>query len=133
MAYVSYVRFWSFEPKLVLGGFLLTLITYSNTCAHLNKLPMSAMNPAEQWGGVPPQGYPQQNSAPYPGPTPNYGQPTYVPPPPQVYNDTKEESYERFKPKKKINDPIFLVLFVLQVRAVLVVIIRAVFNFGSFH
>jgi hypothetical protein len=72
---------------------------------------MSEMN-REQWGGAPPQGYPQSSAAPYPGPTPNYGQPTYVPPPPQ---DSKE-SYQadRFKPKQKINDPIFLVLFVLQ-------------------
>jgi len=77
---------------------------------------MSAINPTEQWGG---QAYPQQNSAaaapaPYPGPTPNYAQPAYVPPP-APYAATKESyEVERFKPKKRINDPIFLVLFVLQ-------------------
>ncbi len=54
---------------------------------------------------------------------PNYGQPTYYPPPdanaygqPYYPNDVKDP-YDggRFKPKKTINDPIFLILFVLQV------------------
>ncbi|KAJ3570358.1 hypothetical protein NP233_g4447 [Leucocoprinus birnbaumii] len=58
--------------------------------------------------------------APYPGPTPNYPQ-SYPPyeqnTPLQPYaNDTKNPYDEgRFKPKKKINDPIFLVFFILTV------------------
>ena len=54
---------------------------------------------------------------------PNYGQPTYYPPPdanaygqPYYPNDVKDPyNGGRFKPKKTINDPIFLILFVLQV------------------
>jgi hypothetical protein len=66
-----------------------------------------------------PQQYPPQSSytpgyqppGPYPGPSPNYGQPQYA-----SVNDSKNP-YEgdRFKPKKKLNDPIFLILFILQV------------------
>ncbi|KAJ6499296.1 plasma-membrane choline transporter-domain-containing protein [Mycena sanguinolenta] len=50
-----------------------------------------------------------------PGPTPQYAAPQYAPPPEPFYGDTKSP-YEngRFKPKKRINDPIVLVLFVLQ-------------------
>jgi len=62
-------------------------------------------------------------SGPYPGPTPQYGQAqyppqAYVPPTQQIYgNGDVKDPYEgdRFKPKKKINDPIFLILFILQV------------------
>ncbi|KAF8210279.1 plasma-membrane choline transporter-domain-containing protein [Mycena galopus ATCC 62051] len=57
-----------------------------------------------------------QPQQPYPGPTPQYAPPQYAPPPTQpFYADTKSP-YEngRFKPKKRINDPIFLVLFILQ-------------------
>jgi len=58
---------------------------------------------------------------PYPGPTPNYGenyQQQYAPqgqPPPSEYPQYEKSPYEngRFKPKKRINDPIFLILFVL--------------------
>jgi len=54
---------------------------------------------------------PQQ--PPYPGPTPQYA------PPLQPYNNNGDvkNPYEgdRFKPKKKINDPIFLIFFILQV------------------
>ncbi|KAF8070149.1 plasma-membrane choline transporter-domain-containing protein [Lyophyllum atratum] len=54
---------------------------------------------------------------PYPGPTPNYGggYGGYAPSSQQPSYDQKSP-YEgdRFKPKKRINDPIFLVLFVLQ-------------------
>lgn len=62
-------------------------------------------------------------SGPYPGPTPQYGQAqyppeaSYVPPTQQIYgNGDVKDPYEgdRFKPKKKINDPIFLILFILQ-------------------
>ncbi|KAF8908749.1 plasma-membrane choline transporter-domain-containing protein [Mucidula mucida] len=69
-------------------------------------------NSNPQWG--PPQQYPQYDSnAPYPGPTPQYAQPM---PPSQPYAQDVKNPYEgeRFKPKKKINDPIFLVLFILQ-------------------
>ncbi|KAJ7262170.1 plasma-membrane choline transporter-domain-containing protein [Mycena haematopus] len=61
------------------------------------------------------QPYQYQPGAP-PGPTPQYAPPQYAPPPPEpFYNDTKSP-YEngRFKPKKRINDPIVLVIFVLQ-------------------
>lgn len=65
------------------------------------------------------------SAPPYPGPTPEYAPPNSGynqqwqaegPPPPQQYGNGYEKSpYEggRFKPKKKINDPIFLILFVL--------------------
>lgn len=56
------------------------------------------------------------------GGTPNYA-PNYAyngaqPQQQPVYNDSKNP-YEgdRFKPKSKVNDPIFLVFFILQVRA----------------
>jgi hypothetical protein len=51
---------------------------------------------------------------PYPGPTPNYNH-AYAPTP--QYGADFKNPYEgdRFKPKKKINDPIFLVLFIAQV------------------
>ncbi|KAF8161084.1 plasma-membrane choline transporter-domain-containing protein [Crassisporium funariophilum] len=66
-----------------------------------------------------------QQPAPYPGPTPAYGQPAYYAPPTQPmygnggngnYNGDVKNPFEgdRFKPKKRINDPIFLILFVLQ-------------------
>lgn len=50
---------------------------------------------------------------PYPGPTPNYNH-AYAPTP--QYGADFKNPYEgdRFKPKKKINDPIFLVLFIAQ-------------------
>lgn len=59
--------------------------------------------------------------APYPGPTPPYaygqGYGGYAPPQQQPLYDNKTPfDNGRFKPKKKINDPIFLILFVLQVR-----------------
>lgn len=67
----------------------------------------------DQWGAQ--QGY--KSFAP-PGPSPGYSQPYAQPinPPPQFNEDTKSP-YEggRFQPKKRVNDPIFLVLFILQV------------------
>ncbi|KAF9452389.1 integral to plasma membrane protein [Macrolepiota fuliginosa MF-IS2] len=60
---------------------------------------------------------------PYPGPTPNYTQ-SYPPPdaygrapPVQPYDSDAKDPYDegRFKPKKRINDPIFLILFVATV------------------
>ncbi|KAK7472552.1 pH nine-sensitive protein 1 [Stygiomarasmius scandens] len=50
---------------------------------------------------------------PYPGPTPAYGQPYQ---PPTEYSADVKDPYQgdRFKPKKRINDPIFLALFILQ-------------------
>lgn len=63
------------------------------------------------------------NRTPYnPGPTPQYAYPTG--PDSSVVGYTggfKAEGYDggqRFEPKKKIRDPIFLVLFVAQVRRV---------------
>ncbi|KAH9935626.1 plasma-membrane choline transporter-domain-containing protein [Fomitopsis serialis] len=52
-----------------------------------------------------------------PGPTPNYA-PQYAPPagpPPNGYGDQKSP-YEgdRFRPRKRINDPLFLIFFLLQ-------------------
>ncbi|KAF8200821.1 plasma-membrane choline transporter-domain-containing protein [Pholiota molesta] len=62
--------------------------------------------------------YQQVNEA---HPNPIYGQPGYYPPANiepygQSYNGDVKNPYEggRFKPKKTINDPIFLILFVLQ-------------------
>ncbi len=54
-------------------------------------------------------------NAPYPGPTPGYA-PAYQPQQQPFVQDVKDP-YEgdRFKPKKRVNDPIFLVLFILQV------------------
>lgn len=68
-------------------------------------------------GGPPPQGYPP-NSQYNPGGSEPYAQ--QYQPPPQSGNygySEKNVEYERFKPKKRINDPIFLVLFLAQVRA----------------
>lgn len=60
--------------------------------------------------------------APFPGPTPNYApqnafdKPPSDPPVQPYSSDVKDPYTEgRFKPKKKINDPIFLVLFVATV------------------
>lgn len=53
-----------------------------------------------------------------PGPTPNYRQDnsTFAPDQSQTYNDGDVKTQGvRFKPKSRINDPIFLVIFVLQV------------------
>ena len=53
-----------------------------------------------------------------PGPTPTYWQHDYTPPPDpsQTYNGDLKTQGTRFKPKSSINDPIFLIFFVLQVR-----------------
>jgi hypothetical protein len=57
---------------------------------------------------------------PSPGYTPNYYPPPGPPQPYQEqagYNADQKSPYEgdRFKPKKRINDPIFLIFFLLQV------------------
>ena len=54
---------------------------------------------------------------PYPGPTPSYEPAYYVPPEQPLYHGDIKDPYAggRFKPKKTINDPIFLIFFVLQV------------------
>ncbi|KAK0225683.1 plasma-membrane choline transporter-domain-containing protein [Armillaria fumosa] len=79
---------------------------------------MSDWPDKNQWGGdgqhagsAAPYG---NTNAPYPGPTPGYA-PAYLPQQQQFVQDVKDP-YEgnRFKPKKKVNDPIFLVLFILQ-------------------
>ncbi|KAG5640765.1 hypothetical protein DXG03_007253 [Asterophora parasitica] len=62
---------------------------------------------------------------PYPGPTPSYGFQGYGPPPHQgyappphqpAYDQKSPYEGDRFKPKKTINDPIVLALFILQVK-----------------
>ncbi|KAJ7680327.1 plasma-membrane choline transporter-domain-containing protein [Mycena polygramma] len=64
------------------------------------------------------QAYPPYGGAP--GPTPQYApqyaaQGQYAPPSEPFYSDTKSPyENDRFKPKKRVNDPIVLVLFVLQ-------------------
>lgn len=65
-----------------------------------------------------PNGYQPVYGAPDPGPAPYYAQTSYAPPPPQPgYGGDSKSPYagERFKPKKRINDPIFLILFIAQV------------------
>jgi hypothetical protein len=54
---------------------------------------------------------------PYPGPTPSYGGNLYAIPPPQqpAYDYKSPYENDRFKPRTTVNDPIFLILFVLQV------------------
>ncbi|KAG8949783.1 putative choline transporter, neither null mutation nor overexpression affects choline transport [Tulasnella sp. 424] len=72
-------------------------------------------------GGPPPQGYPP-NSQYNPGGSEPYAQ--QYQPPPQSGNygySEKNVEYERFKPKKRINDPIFLVLFLAQLAGFAVV------------
>lgn len=53
-----------------------------------------------------------------------YGQPAYAPPsyPPNDYPTDSKSPYDggRFAPKKKVNDPIFLILFLLSVSAELI-------------
>ncbi|KNZ80543.1 Protein PNS1 [Termitomyces sp. J132] len=55
---------------------------------------------------------------PYPGPTPNYGSyGGYIPEqpaPPPAYDQKSPYEGERFKPNRTINDPLFLIFFVLQ-------------------
>ncbi|KAH9485401.1 Protein PNS1 [Psilocybe cubensis] len=61
---------------------------------------------------------PMYGQQPYPGPTPAYGSegPYYVPPEQPLYGGDIKDPYAggRFKPKKRVNDPIFLIFFVLQ-------------------
>ncbi|GBE81179.1 DUF580-domain-containing protein [Sparassis latifolia] len=59
-----------------------------------------------------------------PGPTPNYAETSYAPPPQPPYDQTyggggygdQKSPFEgdRFKPRPRINDPIFLIFFILQ-------------------
>jgi hypothetical protein len=75
---------------------------------------MSNWNPnKDQWGG---QYQPVHGG----GAAPQYGGPSYAPPagpPPQTYPSDQKSPLEggRFTPKKRIHDPIFLVLFIAQV------------------
>ncbi|KAG6874464.1 hypothetical protein C0995_010373 [Termitomyces sp. Mi166 len=57
----------------------------------------------------------QVQSKPYPGPTPNYGG-GYggFPEQPPAYDQKSPYEGDRFKPKRTINDPLFLIFFVLQ-------------------
>ena len=83
---------------------------------------------ASNWGqSSPPHPY-QPVYAPAPGPSAPYAEP-YVPPAEYAYGYGQgggdQSSYggdhkspfegDRFKPKKRINDPIFLILFIAQV------------------
>ncbi|KAH9946970.1 DUF580-domain-containing protein [Amylocystis lapponica] len=76
---------------------------------------MSGWNPSRNPSYTQQQGYEPVYGQPalHPGPTPNYAEP--LPPPSYVDGDNKSP-YEgdRFRPKKRINDPIFLIFFVLQ-------------------
>ncbi|KAI0745667.1 plasma-membrane choline transporter-domain-containing protein [Earliella scabrosa] len=95
---------------------------------------MSGWNPSV----APPHPY-QPVNAPIPGPTPNYA-PNY---PPQGgfgqpqggygYGGDQKDPYagERFKPKKRINDPIFLALFIAQFIGFIIVSIITISKFGD--
>jgi hypothetical protein len=68
-----------------------------------------------QWGtqlGQPATGYTPVQA----GPVPGFSRPYAEQPHMQHVTDTKSP-YEgdRFKPKKKVNDPVFLIFFILQV------------------
>ncbi|KAF7985040.1 hypothetical protein HWV62_8873 [Athelia sp. TMB] len=73
------------------------------------------MSYQDQWGGQPPQGY-SNGAGPNPGYAPNYAPPPQAPYQQNPYNGEQKSPYDgdRFKPKKRLNDPIFLVFFVLQ-------------------
>ncbi|KAG8910798.1 putative choline transporter, neither null mutation nor overexpression affects choline transport, partial [Tulasnella sp. 418] len=75
-------------------------------------------NGQQQPGGfVPPQGYDPGQSQPYAQ--------TYAPPeqplPQNGYAEKGDGEYERFKPKKRLHDPIFLILFIAQLAGFAVV------------
>ncbi|THH15552.1 hypothetical protein EUX98_g9448 [Antrodiella citrinella] len=63
----------------------------------------------DQWGSQPPTG--AYNPTYQPGPTPNY-----APPNEPSYAADQKSPYEgdRFKPKTRINDPLFLIFFILH-------------------
>ncbi|KAI0743617.1 DUF580-domain-containing protein [Daedaleopsis nitida] len=78
----------------------------------------------------------QSVGGPAPGPTPNYAPPNY----PrhkagygQGYNGDQKDPYagERFKPKKRINDPIFLILFIAQFVGFIIVSVITLSKFGD--
>ncbi|KAI0051823.1 hypothetical protein FA95DRAFT_140853 [Auriscalpium vulgare] len=70
-----------------------------------------------QWGAQRQHANPAYNNPAY---QPGQSQP-YAPPQPPVYNQNEKSPYEgdRFKHKKRINDPLPLILFILQVRRLL--------------
>ncbi|EJF65249.1 hypothetical protein DICSQDRAFT_159440 [Dichomitus squalens LYAD-421 SS1] len=82
---------------------------------------------------------------PAPGPAPYYAENPYAPPQPGQYGyghgqgpnqgysgDTKSPyEGERFKPKKRINDPIFLILFIAQLVGFVVISVVTVSKFGN--
>lgn len=74
------------------------------------------MSSKDQWGVQPQQGV-SYGAGPNPGYSPNYAPSPSVPYQTNGYEADQKSPYEgdRFKPKKRINDPIFLVFFVLQV------------------
>jgi hypothetical protein len=69
----------------------------------------------EQWGAQQGSYQPQYQ----PGPTPTYAPPPTQPPYQQQtgYGDDKSPfEGDRFNPKTRVNDPFFLIFFILQVR-----------------
>lgn len=112
----------AFEPPCPLFNFSSQIrnIVLSGGRHDLDTLAMSQWN-KDQWGAqpqAPPQGY-IPNAGPNPGYSSEYAPYSSAPQAPLIgpYNDVKSP-YEgdRFKPKKKLNDPVFFVLFILQVR-----------------
>jgi len=92
---------------------------HSLALLHIDNLPLTCSTSSRRY--IRQDHMYEQPSAPYPGPNPNYGQPApYYNPPEQpiLYNGDSKDPYEggRFKPKKTINDPVFLILFILQVK-----------------
>jgi hypothetical protein len=77
------------------------------------------MSQSKNPGGYSPSYNPGGYTPSYnPGPTPYYAPPSVLPPD-QVYVAQEKSPYEgdRFKPKKRINDPFFTIFFILQVRS----------------
>ncbi|EIW63547.1 DUF580-domain-containing protein [Trametes versicolor FP-101664 SS1] len=82
-----------------------------------------------------PNGYQPVYGAPDPGPAPYYAQTSYAPPPPPQpgYGGDSKSPYagERFKPKKRINDPIFLILFIAQLVGFAIISAITISKFGG--
>ncbi|KAI0369721.1 DUF580-domain-containing protein [Pilatotrama ljubarskyi] len=90
------------------------------------------------WNSASPHSYQPVYGAPAPGPAPVYAQ-SYAPPPPQPaygqggYGGDYKSPYEgeRFKPKKRINDPIFLILFIAQLVGFIIISAITISKFSS--
>ncbi|KAI0332325.1 DUF580-domain-containing protein [Cubamyces sp. BRFM 1775] len=91
------------------------------------------------WKPGSPHQYQPVYGAPEPGPAPVYAPTTYAPPPPQPpyggggYGGDTKSPYEgeRFKPKKRINDPIFLILFIAQLVGFIIISVITLSKFGN--